>query len=168
MSKVIAKSEMGFTQLELLIAIIIIGILAGIAAPSFMGMLNRGKIDHSINIIQGAMKEAQREAIRKSQRCSITLHSTGITSSDRCLPTGDRQLANGVELKDNGTSRNINYGIKGNITTGKTIIVYHSTENNIQGNIQCLVISSPLGIIRTGTYNESITASISGDNCLKK
>jgi type II secretory pathway pseudopilin PulG len=160
----VPKSEAGITAIELLIVIVIVGILSSISVPSFMAMLNRTKVNNAFTSIQGALKEAQREAMRKSQRCTVTLSATGVSSTDGCLPTGDRTFDEGVVLSHNGGAT-IRYGIRGNTTAMKTMTVYYTSNGEVMGTAKCLVISSPLGIVRTGSYNGNPTTSIDSDNC---
>jgi len=150
-----SKTNQGFTLIEVLIVLFIFGILSSFAAPSFLAMKERSQVNDALNTVQGALREAQTEAIRKSKNCNITLSATTITSSNGCLITGDRTLPPGVVMAaSNGNT--INYGIRGNTTftnptlTTQTIGVYLS---NGAGKQKCLQVSSPLGIIRTGIYD---------------
>ncbi len=54
-------NSQGFTLIELIIILFIVGILSAIAAPSFLGLLNRGKVNNAVAQVQGALQEAQRE-----------------------------------------------------------------------------------------------------------
>ncbi len=130
---------------------VIVGILAAIATPSFLAMNNRAKLNDALNTVKGAMQEAQRQAMRNSKSCTITLDVTNnkITSNNGCLVTGDRTLPQGVNLAFNNSST-INYGMRGNTTTNKTIRLSLADGS---GETKCLAISMPLGVIRTGIYD---------------
>lgn len=149
--------DQGFSILEMLTVLIIVGILSTLAAPSFLGWIQRQQIEEATTDIEGALKEAQRQAIANSQTCSIDLNVTDqagypkITSSssnniDNCLFTGDRTLEN-VELASSATSLSFDY--KGEVATGVTITLTHQGRNNPKLQ-RCLVVSSPLGLIRKG------------------
>jgi prepilin-type N-terminal cleavage/methylation domain-containing protein len=61
----------GFTLIETLIAIMITGIIAAIAAPSFVAWINNENISKMSANIEGALKEAQSTAIRKNRTCNV-------------------------------------------------------------------------------------------------
>ena len=145
------KNSQGFTIAETLMILVIVGILSAIAAPSFLAMNNKAKLDNAVNTVRAALQEAQREAMRKSKNCTLTLNTpnNNITSNDGCLVTGDRTLPKGVTMAYNG-SNTINYGMRGNTTTNKTIRLSLSDGS---GQTKCLAVSLPLGMIRTGIYD---------------
>ncbi len=55
----------GFTMLELLITMAIIAILAGIAAPSYNGMIARNKVNSMRENLANALQYARSEAIKR-------------------------------------------------------------------------------------------------------
>ena len=100
------KNSQGFTIAETLIVLVIGGILLTFTAPSFLAMNNKAKLNDAVNTVRGALQEAQREAMRKSKNCTLTLNTlnNNITSSDGCLITGDRTLPKGVNMAYNGSN----------------------------------------------------------------
>lgn len=163
------SNNQGFTLVETLTVIIFIGILSAIAAPSLLGMLNRNKVTSALDEVQGALREAQREAMRKGQQCTVTLNSTTGKVTGPCLVTGDRTLPSGVILATNLTSATVlsstvTFSFRGNTNDSIKIVLY-SNDSNQQKN--CLLISDGLGIMRTGKYSGSITpvTSPTTDDC---
>ena len=152
------KNTHGFTLIETVLIVAIIGIIAAFAAPSFLAMNNKAKLNDAVNTVKGALQEAQTEAIRKSKNCTLTLNTlaNNITSNNGCLLTGDRTLPQGVTMAYNG-SNTINYGMRGNTTTNKTIRLSLSDGS---GQTKCLAVSLPLGIIRTGIYDTNATPPV--------
>jgi prepilin-type N-terminal cleavage/methylation domain-containing protein len=66
-------NDRGFSMFEIAIVLLIVGILAAIAVPSFLSMLNKNKVSDALAQVRGALQEAQREAIRKSKTCTVAL-----------------------------------------------------------------------------------------------
>lgn len=158
------KKNKGFTLPEVLIIVVMIGILAAVAAPSFLAFLNRSRVNDALVSVEGALKEAQREAIKKSSNsCTVNLNTSSVTGS--CLVTGDRSLPDGVQMVTNngGTPLAISFSHKGTNTLSNTgtVVLYNSNNSDLK---KCLVISHPLGIIRAGNYSGS-TASVDSTKC---
>lgn len=120
--------QRGFTLIETLIVIALVGILASIAAPSFASLLDSMKVDQTINEIRMALQDTQRQAIRTSQVCVVQVPTTGNSPSasplpqwlqaliakyfpaggsgskkisGNCLTSGSPELSNAVDLASN-------------------------------------------------------------------
>jgi prepilin-type N-terminal cleavage/methylation domain-containing protein len=157
----------GFTLIEMLLVIVVVGILSAIAAPSLLGLYSRSRLMGSVTETQGALREAQRQAIRKSRNCTVTLDSSANMILGSCLATGNRRL-NSVTLRSSTPS--FQFNIKGAITnasgqllTTPVVIVLSSPRSQ---TLRCLVVSSPLGFIKTGTYSGSQQGTLTDTNCL--
>jgi prepilin-type N-terminal cleavage/methylation domain-containing protein len=147
-------SNSGFTLLETLIVLAIIGIVAAIGIPSFLAMYQRQQLDQAVGIVVSALQEAQQRAIERNHSCSVTFDARQAkilaNGSDQCLVTGDRLLPTGIILAHSGSS-SINYGAKGNTTDNRTIFLNNS---NSPTPPKCVVVSAPIGILRQGTYDQ--------------
>jgi prepilin-type N-terminal cleavage/methylation domain-containing protein len=66
-------NSQGFTLIEVLIILLIISSLSAISAPTFLGLLNRSKVNNAVAQVQGALQEAHRGAIRRSRTCGVAL-----------------------------------------------------------------------------------------------
>lgn len=153
----------GFTLLESLVVVVIILILSAIAAPGFLGWYSRFRANNAVVEVQSAVQEAKRRAFRSSQNCTLTFSSDQVSGD--CLVTGDRRLQ-GVTLQASVSSLQV--GIKGTIAnangqplTTPVTLVLSAPPSLTQ---PCIVISAPLGVLRTGTYNG--TVALSESNCL--
>jgi prepilin-type N-terminal cleavage/methylation domain-containing protein len=72
-SNVRKSKNKGFSLIETLIIVVIVGILAAIAIPSFVGSFDRVQLNQAVVEVRGILQEAQRQAIRKSQPCGVTI-----------------------------------------------------------------------------------------------
>lgn len=144
----------GFTLIESLIVLAILGMIVAMGFPSLIAAHNRAQLAQATDLVVASLQESQREAIRRNQSCSLTLDKINnrIAGESGCLLSGDRNLPDAVSLDYTGTARTIDYGMRGNTTTNKSIILKIKDNPN---NSRCLTVSAPLGIIRLGTYDRT-------------
>ncbi len=171
-SKNASKSDRGSTLIEVLVAVVIVGILAAIAALSFSGLLAQQRVTRGFEQAKGAIKEAQRQAIRRGRRCKIRIDAINskikIQSPDTdgnyngCL-LSERQLPEGVAIKTNSSTPVITFSPKGNTSSARTIVIYSS--NGTTQTQKCIAISLGLGIIRTGDYQGDVSTSLNANYC---
>lgn len=142
----------GFTLIESLVVVTIAGILLSMSIPSLLAAQSRAKLAQATDLVVASLQEAQRESMRRNQRCTLTLDHNHhkIAGEYGCILSGDRYLPDPVTLTYTGASGRIEYGIRGNTTTNKTIIL---GIKDLSRESRCITISAPLGIIRLGTYN---------------
>jgi prepilin-type N-terminal cleavage/methylation domain-containing protein len=146
------SKDLGFTSIESIIVLAIVGILMAMAIPSTIAAIDRAKLAQSTDMVTASLQQAQREAIRRNRSCSLTLDKANrkIVGQQGCLLSGDRILPDSIDLDYSGVSDSIEYGIRGNTTTNKTIVL---TVKDNPRYASCLTVSAPLGIIRLGTYD---------------
>jgi prepilin-type N-terminal cleavage/methylation domain-containing protein len=179
------RNAHGFTLIEALVAIVVAGIFAAIAAPSFTAWLSHKKIDDVAAQIEGAIREAQAEAIKESKPCTLSISKTDAqVTSDRlsCLPTGPRDLKKlGVKILSNNSSgislgianlgdpAQIQFSYKGTLSiahTGIGLITIYQDGGTGGQKIRCIAIASGIGLIRTGRYlGSSPEAPTDTTNC---
>ncbi|MGB7086626.1 MAG: prepilin-type N-terminal cleavage/methylation domain-containing protein, partial [Phormidesmis sp.] len=71
-----SSSIAGFTLIEMLVVVIIIGVLGSIAAPSWLSYLNRQRVTTVRDELKAVLKEAQTKAQQKSTSYSVVLGLT--------------------------------------------------------------------------------------------
>lgn len=148
----VLNNNQGFTMLEALTVVIIVGILAAFSAPSFLAWSHKSQINSAITSIESAIKESQRQAMAKSRTCNVSFDVTTpdqpkITSSgSTCLGTGDRTLEN-VSLTTSVSD--FSFNLLGESSTQVTVVVTHAANSSLK---RCLVVSTPLGLIGKGVY----------------
>ena len=124
------KQQQGFTLIELMIVVAIIGILAAIAIPAYQDYTVRAKVSEGLNLA-GAAKLAVSE----------TYDSTGVTPTDNTtagLPSpasiyGSYVASIGVGT-DGVISIHYNTSVGGNPTANQTVMILtpESTEGSMK------------------------------------
>jgi prepilin-type N-terminal cleavage/methylation domain-containing protein len=98
----------GFTLIEMVVIIAVVGILAAIAAPSFTSMMDSMKVDQSVVSLRTSLQENQRQAIRTSQVCTMQ------------VPRGNGKGNNGNGNGNNGNGNGKKKSITSNCQTSES------------------------------------------------
>ncbi|WP_299493109.1 type II secretion system protein [Acaryochloris sp. IP29b_bin.137] len=118
-----------------------------------MSWLNQKKVDDALAKIEGAIKETQREAIKRSRDCTVTIPK-GIdqTLTGNCLVTGNRTIEDvTIYYSYSTTPRNISFDFKGLNTPPGTTLWVSIPNSGVKP--KCLAISTGIGLMRTGNYD---------------
>ncbi|MBW4552890.1 MAG: type II secretion system GspH family protein [Aphanocapsa sp. GSE-SYN-MK-11-07L] len=182
----VRNKNRGFTLAEQAVLIAVMGVLVMMTAPSLIGMFDRFKLDQAIVSVRGALQESQRQAIRLSQACVVSLDLSGGNVTGPCLVTGDRTLPEQVDAvtnikptkidgsdKNSGAGNNktgiqLTFGVLG---TAEFIVesagiasdpsgkfVFYMPETAVKDR-KCIAISSTLGLTRVGVYSGELKHS---------
>ena len=131
------KKLLGFTLIELLVIILVVGILSAIAIPSFMNLLDKVNVNNAITDVRAALQTGQREAIRRSQVCTVGLNSlegkvmSYCTNDERDLP--DRiTFATNISKDDTlpGNPIRIDFGVLGTADFNTEVSEDSDSDNN--------------------------------------
>ena len=166
----VRKHNSGFTLIEMIAVVIMIGIIAAIAAPNLLGMLNRYRVDEAMRQIEGGLKEAQKQAERRGKQCTINISTTNNNNAlsnpaaDGCL-LSNRSLNDLVQL--NSSRAAIAFSGKGNIlvNAANPAPVFVVSIPNGTNSVRCVVIQNSFGTITTGNYTGDLDDPLSSANC---
>ncbi|VEP14729.1 putative Type 4 prepilin-like protein [Hyella patelloides LEGE 07179] len=185
------KHDRGFTLTEILVTTVILGIVAAISVPNLLGLINQARVTDGVATIEGAIKEAQRQATRLSKTCIIEFGTTTVTNygrveqrafvtraasvpgvadysdcllNDRILPTEVTAVISDTAFPNASApspSLTITFSSKGNTTNNDIIKVYHPDISNEK----CLVLSGIFGDITTGFHQDTDGNPNTIENC---
>ena len=142
------KKILGFTLIEGLVIILIGGILSVIAIPSFIGFIDKANLNSAVTEVRAALQTGQREAIRRSQVCTVGLNIAERKVTGYCLG-GDRNLPERVAFATNITKKpgslgnpvEIDFGILGTAEFTTVDASQTSATNHFLGETSYLEVS---------------------------
>ncbi|GAX36377.1 type II secretion system protein [Nodularia sp. NIES-3585] len=157
----------GFTLLEILVALVMIGILSAIAAPSWLGFVNRQKVNTAQSAALTLLRDAQSNAKREKlgwQACFWVDDNKVLAAVHRTPSDNQCQTSNGQPLIQ-GDSTAIRFTSNfAEDTTGsgkyRVQFKYDGSVNGRMGKItftprntdvspRCVIVSTLLGAMRT-------------------
>lgn len=162
----------GFTIIEILVVIAIIGILATLASGSFRGLIAKYEIERQMREIQSDMMRSRMEAMHRNRNVFFSLSSTSYAAYEDSHPSpyGNGQLDPG-EDSPLLPERSVKYPIafsgggliafdsKGFVkTTGATVCVF----SDVNPSYDCIKVSSTR--ISLGKM-KSQSGPCNADNC---
>ncbi|MBN3910032.1 MAG: prepilin-type N-terminal cleavage/methylation domain-containing protein [Nostoc sp. NMS1] len=75
------QKDAGFSLIELIVVMLIVGILSAIAAPGWVAFVNRQQVNKANDAILAALREGQREAKNKKLNYSVSFQKNSTTQN---------------------------------------------------------------------------------------
>jgi prepilin-type N-terminal cleavage/methylation domain-containing protein len=156
-----AVNSAGFTLIELLVVVVIIGILGGIAAPGWLGFLNRQKVNAVKTDLKAVLQQAQTRAQQRSASYGVVFGSTASGPTTALSTEGAtfppvtlgsnaknvRIIASVASTAATTSASRLDFDYQGGLSANSVpFVIKISADNNVD-NQQCLIISSLLGSI---------------------
>ena len=143
--------EKGFTLVELMIVIVIVGILSAVALPNFLSQTERAKATEGTTKLSGLLKEAHVEyQLEGSETAAVTAMTTPISNANAgsiftyALDGSTTGLITGTAVANSSGSSNFDASIAGqkmfgcvNLTTGKTDISARLLAGSASSDVDC-------------------------------
>lgn len=159
-------STVGFTLIEVIVTVVIAGVLAAIAAPSWMGIANGRRAAAGRDEIMQVLQVARTEAIRTRQPQSVSINPTATpptikVNASAARPIGeqstqDSSLPSKLGLSVTGGTLaggavTIAFDERGSITTplGTQGIKFTVSSPANNGRKRCVIVQTILGSMRT-------------------
>ena len=129
------KKSKGFTLVELMITLIVLGILLGLGVPSFVNLYNRNKLATSANKIVAAVNAARVAAIKQNSTVSFC---QDVSVATNCSNPATILAASALEGMSSSvlvqSSTQIDFGADGIGTTTSSTIPYSGIVADVYTN----------------------------------
>lgn len=117
------QPQLGFTVIELMVVVAILGVLIALAAPSFTPLIERWRIRQAVSGLESAMYFARSEAIKRGGNITIRKEPSG---------TNGCSLAPGVSNWDCGWFVFLDTNNNGTLNAGEEVLQRFATPVNIE------------------------------------
>lgn len=160
------STNSGFTLLELLVVVILVAILAGIAAPGWLGYLNRQRLTRARNDLIQVLEQAQTDAQQQNSTRVVSISSSNPPQVEvSSTPGADgviRELGeqnSGLLLVggplSSGPVASVAFDHRGLVDGDSVPFIFSVTSDNLgTDQVRCVIVPNLLGsIIRADDNN---------------
>jgi type IV fimbrial biogenesis protein FimT len=96
------RLQAGYTLIELMVVVAIVGILSAVAVPNFSQMMQRQRVDSQVSALVSAMRSTRAEAVKRGQQVTLCPTNNPNDNLPVCA-TGNPDWSRGwVVFVDNG------------------------------------------------------------------
>lgn len=184
MKRIKKQQEAGFTLMEMIVVVVLVAILATMAAPNFLAMLNRQRLADAQAEAMSAIREAQAKARQEKRSWQACFQDNGTQvrwfvspirpgSANTCAtapgPWNNLVGQDSSIIQIDSTSSNLNSGFysvaflsNGWVDLAMTPAVSTENGNRITfklrnqsgGSKRCVFVATLLGAVRTASDND--------------
>lgn len=162
------NKDAGFSLPEMLVVTIMVGILSAISIPNFLDSQREAQSREVFEKIRSALYEAQANAERKSDTCTVNLSSTSISGSPvGCVLENTTINTSLVSVTRQGFSTaptNISFSLDGSTGNADTLYITRKKSGQPMQEVARCIVISPTGMIRTGFYDVTVTGCANTEN----
>lgn len=140
------RSRAGFTFIELMVVVVVLGLVMAVALPSVGKSVNTDRVNRSVLVVQSMLAEAGQLAARRNEPVTVTL-SSGVLSINQ------RSTGTALKQRSFGPTSDLRATLAISPATGVTIFPNGRSSAAISvtltgGNASATVTRSTTGVIR--------------------
>lgn len=123
-----ALKNKGFTLVELMITVSIVGILASMALPNFNQIISEHRLRQGVETAAAVMRKAQARAVEISSPVTVTVTNTAVITVNGSVGALRREMP--VNIVPSGTVMFV-FAPDGRASTSGTLILNSSTSASV-------------------------------------